>query len=345
MEKVNGHQKRYHRYSKPEKYILHHLFSLYLPPNPPLGSPNQSTTFGAISEIMGKLFQDTYDSDSILNQYYSWLKKEDDVLAEVMQQFSILTHSEKMPIDKFQINSYNASSNSYNEIQLRETITQLQKEKAVVDAKAIQFEWEKIELKRQLNNLESEIQKYKESSNSFVIKIGELENTISYLNDEVTKLHTENEAIKSQNDLDFSKLMTEFEQLKEFASKMQERISELEKENQQLNLKSIAELIEAKLKSSPESLFFLFHISQFVANSPGNKSNRWNASILEELIQQHFQMTCEEFSDYFYGLISFLPEYWFRILQKMFILPSLSTCRRKREAHFQRLSFSFLCMV
>ena len=57
----------YHTYSDPEKYILHHLFSFFLPLNPPPGTPSKSVTLNAISQIMEMLFQNTYDVGSISN--------------------------------------------------------------------------------------------------------------------------------------------------------------------------------------------------------------------------------------------------------------------------------------
>ena len=72
-------------------------------------------------------------------------------------------------------------------------------------------------------------------------------------------------------------------------------------------------------------------MSNFIKNHQDNTGNRWNPKTYEQNLLQLFEMNSDEFSNYLYGILSFLPEYWFNIIQSIFRLPDFSTCIRKRE--------------
>ena len=332
-------ESEYHQYSNSEKYILYDLFSRFGQTNQYIqsqDSPTQTTIFGAISYIMHIFFpENTYSYNSIKSQFSSWKKKGNDILNCTQQMFQNLT---SLQIKDQPSDSQRSSNDPESQIHNDNELSILKKEKEQLQQNLIQSEIEKGQLRNSLTQLESEFQNYLTQLGSEYQKLTVDLNKCLLENQQLNEIKSQIPAFVSDIQQTISNLEAENSKLKQDATNYRVQISELQQEK--LLHETLPSVIAENLLSSPKSLFFAYHISQFVHNKPGNKNNQWNTSYLKEKIEKQFKMNCDDFSDYFYGLLSFIPEYWFHIIEQIFNLPSLSTCIRKRESLIQKLQLS-----
>lgn len=154
-------------------------------------------------------------------------------------------------------------------------------------------------------------------------------------NKHTSKLIQELEELKLQN-----------KNLKEKNKVLKERIKELCNQNcdlysQNLLLQEKIEFFskESDLKQKtiddPENFIFLYlHLKNVEHNEPGNRGNYYSDDYFEIKDSPnlpHLNLPFPYVHKYMYGILSFMPQFWYQIIQKLFNIPCYNTalkCRR-----------------
>ena len=119
-------------------------------------------------------------------------------------------------------------------------------------------------------------------------------------------------------------------------------------EEEQLEIKPefVVDTFGNLLNDIPTTIFYVYHYSTLIEYGPSKSSNQWCSSYFNKQLQDLFNLNSKEFSFYLYGLLSFLPKYWFNIIHSLFLLPARQTCIQKRKVllentvSIQRLSMT-----
>ena len=150
----------------------------------------------------------------------------------------------------------------------------------------------------------------------------------------------------------YTSILNQNTQLQAYITYLEHSNSDLAESQRKLQIKNdelneeimnhlVSTLIQENLNSNYQTnFFFIYHLSHFMTNQLHSKGNNWNSDLFDNYIEKQFNMNSEDFSNIFYGLISFLPEYWFNIFRQFFILPSLNTCKDKRKQVIETLKIS-----
>lgn len=284
---------------------------------------NLNDKFILISTAMKELFNKDFKPNSIKNQYYEWKRDpkryHKKLFSRILDQNSLNSLMLQLQNNEQQQNMQMSSNENEiislrNEAQETDTFSmnnQIQNENYILETK-VNY------LQRTISNLQADIFKLR--------NINQMHPTIDMF-DDISTLEEENRYLKNLNSMLLDKKIC----LENKNSKLKERL----RKNQRNIL--IFDNLEANLD---KSIFLLTHLSFLEGNQPHNHGNRWN-KIKPTYKTDKIKCDPSELHLYMYSIISFLPEYWFNILQVMFHLPSLNTCKSMRKKLMKKTMLPF----
>lgn len=105
-------------------------------------------------------------------------------------------------------------------------------------------------------------------------------------------------------------------------------------------------ILQKTLNYPPDFIFYYLHLKNVQRNNPHYVGNRYNDDII---IQQNpsikeLNLPFPYVHQYMYGILSFIPQYWYHIIEQFFNLPSYHTsilCRQRIQKR-ERFSLEIL---